>query len=418
MTFSIVARSDDGESWGVAVASKFLAVGSVGACGGGRGRARSPPRPTPTSPTRAWPRPSRRRRDRQVALRSPGRGRRRAASTGRSASSTSTATPPARPARDCFDWAGGPGAGERAATRSRATSSPAPRWSRRWRRPGGLAGADAAARAAPARGPRGRRRGRGRQSRAAVGRAAGRTRRGGLRRPGRRRRRPARRRPPRPGQRAGPSAGPQRALPHRVDARRRRCRSTDELEAELEELAHAARATRPRRLDRHRELRDAGRPGTWSAGSTERILRRSSATRGGRMSVLAIDAGTTGVTARGRHHGRPHPARGYQEFAPALPQAGLGRARARGDLAGDARGDPRGAPRSTTRSRAAARSASPTSARRVLWDRETLGRPRRAIVWRTGGRPTSATAARRGPRGAGRASSPGCGSTRTSPAPS
>jgi uncharacterized Ntn-hydrolase superfamily protein len=29
MTFSIVARSDDGELWGVAVASKFLAVGSV-----------------------------------------------------------------------------------------------------------------------------------------------------------------------------------------------------------------------------------------------------------------------------------------------------------------------------------------------------------------------------------------------------
>ena len=29
MTFSIVARADDGESWGVAVASKFLAVGSV-----------------------------------------------------------------------------------------------------------------------------------------------------------------------------------------------------------------------------------------------------------------------------------------------------------------------------------------------------------------------------------------------------
>lgn len=29
MTFSIVARSDDGEAWGVAVASKFLAVGSV-----------------------------------------------------------------------------------------------------------------------------------------------------------------------------------------------------------------------------------------------------------------------------------------------------------------------------------------------------------------------------------------------------
>jgi hypothetical protein len=29
MTFSIVARSNDGESWGVAVAPKFLAVGNV-----------------------------------------------------------------------------------------------------------------------------------------------------------------------------------------------------------------------------------------------------------------------------------------------------------------------------------------------------------------------------------------------------
>ena len=29
MTFSIVGRSDDGESWGVAVASKFLAVGGA-----------------------------------------------------------------------------------------------------------------------------------------------------------------------------------------------------------------------------------------------------------------------------------------------------------------------------------------------------------------------------------------------------
>src|SRR3954464_3449867 len=29
MTFSIVARSTDGQSWGVAVASKFLAVGSA-----------------------------------------------------------------------------------------------------------------------------------------------------------------------------------------------------------------------------------------------------------------------------------------------------------------------------------------------------------------------------------------------------
>ena len=48
------------------------------------------------------------------------------------------------------------------------------------------------------------------------------------------------------------------------------------------------------------------------------------------MSVLAIDAGTTGVTARRRRAttGRIS-AKGYQEFAQHFPQPGLGRARAR-----------------------------------------------------------------------------------------
>ena len=57
----------------------------------------------------------------------------------------------------------------------------------------------------------------------------------------------------------------------------------------------------------------------------------------------------------------------------------------------------------TTRSRPAGASASPTSARpSLLWDRETLGSPRRAIVWQD--RRTAddlRPAARRGPRGAG-----------------
>ena len=38
MTFSIVARSADGESWGVAVASKFLAVGSAVLMAAGKSR--------------------------------------------------------------------------------------------------------------------------------------------------------------------------------------------------------------------------------------------------------------------------------------------------------------------------------------------------------------------------------------------
>ena len=68
--------------------------------------------------------------------------------------------------------------------------------------------------------------------------------------------------------------------------------------------------------------------------------------RGGervRMSVLAIDAGTTGVTAVVVTPDGRIQAKGYQEFAPALPAAGMGRALGRGDLAGHPGGHPRGA---------------------------------------------------------------------------
>src|SRR5690606_23736244 len=41
MTFSIVARADDGESWGVAVASKFLALGAASPAAVAQGGANS-----------------------------------------------------------------------------------------------------------------------------------------------------------------------------------------------------------------------------------------------------------------------------------------------------------------------------------------------------------------------------------------
>ena len=74
MTFSIVARSDDGESWGVAVASKFLAVGSAVPAAVGRDRrhrhagGRQPRLQVPRAG------PPRRRRDRAGRPRPAGRG--------------------------------------------------------------------------------------------------------------------------------------------------------------------------------------------------------------------------------------------------------------------------------------------------------------------------------------------------------
>ena len=100
------------------------------------------------------------------------------------------------------------------------------------------------------------------------------------------------------------------------------------------------------------------------------------------MTVLAIDAGTTGVTAllvtpEGTRR-RPW----LPGVRPALPAAGLGRARARGHLAGRARGRRAGCLAPARRAGASER-VGITNQREtvVLWDRETLGAPRRAIVW-------------------------------------
>ena len=72
---------------------------------------------------------------------------------------------------------------------------------------------------------------------------------------------------------------------------------------------------------------------------------------GGRgMSVLAIDAGTTGVTAVVVTADGPDRGQGLPGVRAALPAAGLGRARARGDLAGHARGHPRCPPAGRRRS--------------------------------------------------------------------
>src|SRR6187397_1536709 len=107
MTFSIVARSADGESWGVAVASKFLAVGSaVPAAVAGVGAIA-----TQADANVAY-------KGQALAHLDDG-GTTRVATTARSASSTSTVAPRATPARPAWT---GPAASPVTATRSRATS--------------------------------------------------------------------------------------------------------------------------------------------------------------------------------------------------------------------------------------------------------------------------------------------------------
>ena len=118
-----------------------------------------------------------------------------------------------------------------------------------------------------------------------------------------------------PGRRAGPAARPQRPLPHGLDrggegAAHRRA------EEELEEFAQApgARTSQAWAGTENYEMRVAP-----DAGSTRRSS-RSSATEP--VSVLAIDAGTTGVTALVVDRGRPDRRQGYQEFAQHFPQPG------------------------------------------------------------------------------------------------
>ena len=219
MTFSIVARSDDGESWGVAVASKFLAVGSaVPAAAAGVGAIA-----TQADANLAFKYLGLAHLDdgatAQVALdrlveEDEGREHRQVGvvdSDGNAATWTGS---------ECFAWAGGTTgrSGERGGYAIQGNILTGPEvveaMERAW-----IAAEAPARRATAARGA-GRRRRRGRrQPRSPVGGTARRTRRGRLRRARRRRRRPARRRPRRPGHGAGPAGRPQRALPDGVDPR-------------------------------------------------------------------------------------------------------------------------------------------------------------------------------------------------------
>jgi glycerol kinase len=98
------------------------------------------------------------------------------------------------------------------------------------------------------------------------------------------------------------------------------------------------------------------------------------------MSVLAIDAGTTGVTALVVTHDGRIAARGYQEFAQHFPQPGW---------VEHAPEEIWQATLEATRTALTSYDASQLEAVGItnqretvlLWDRETLGSPRRAIVW-------------------------------------
>ncbi len=155
---------------------------------------------------------------------------------------------------------------------------------------------------------------------------------------------------------------------------------TDELGVEIEKRVHELGFVEPRRLGRHRELRDAGR--------RRRRLDRPADPRppargdaGHRVvSVLAIDAGTTGVTALVVTPEGRIAARGYQEFAQHFPEPGW------------VEHSPEEIWQATLEAtRVALQGYDATELRAVgitnqretvlLWDRETLGSPRRAIVW-------------------------------------
>ena len=100
------------------------------------------------------------------------------------------------------------------------------------------------------------------------------------------------------------------------------------------------------------------------------------------MSVLAIDAGTTGVTAVVVTAQGTHRRQGLPGVRPALPAAGLGRARPRGDLAGHAARRPARSWRRYDASRAAGRRHhQPARDRRCCGTARRSASPRRAIVW-------------------------------------
>ena len=238
MTFSIVARSADGESWGVAVASKFLAVGSavpaavagVGAIATqadanvaykGLALAHLDDGATASVALVRLLEEDEKREERQVGI---------VDDDGGAVSHTGHA---------CIDWAGGL-TGDGYAIQGNILTGEEVVFAMRtaWEslRRGGAAGA------AAARGPDGRRRGGRRLPRPAVRGAAGGQ--GGrrVRRPRRHRRRPAGRRPRDADPRADPAAHPERALPARPRPRTSRSPS----------LTSSGRSWRPSRTDRAR----------------------------------------------------------------------------------------------------------------------------------------------------------------------
>src|SRR5215475_13870975 len=98
------------------------------------------------------------------------------------------------------------------------------------------------------------------------------------------------------------------------------------------------------------------------------------------MSVLAIDAGTTGVTALVVTPEGRIAARGYQEFAQHFPRPGWVE-HAPEEIWQATIEATRAALAHIDRARLAGIGITNQRETVVLWDRETLGSPRRAIVW-------------------------------------
>ena len=98
------------------------------------------------------------------------------------------------------------------------------------------------------------------------------------------------------------------------------------------------------------------------------------------MSVLAIDAGTTGVTAVVVTEDGGIAAKGYQEFRQHFPQPGWVE-HAPEEIWQATLEAAREAIAQVDTSELAAVGITNQRETIVLWDRETLGSPRRAIVW-------------------------------------
>jgi len=98
------------------------------------------------------------------------------------------------------------------------------------------------------------------------------------------------------------------------------------------------------------------------------------------VSVLAIDAGTTGVTALVVEHDGRISARGYEEFAQHFPKPGWVE-HSPEEIWQAALQATRDALKQTDASALKAIGITNPRETVMLWDRETLGSPRRAIVW-------------------------------------